>query len=336
MFKILHTQERPWQTCAPVQLLRRTSLTKVVILLALYNGAIHLSEQLDSFLAQSQPDWALLVGDDGSTDSGPQIVEQYASQAKAGQITVTEGPRRGAAANFLSLLALVPADQPYTCFSDQDDVWLPHKLSRAISRIEAAAIEGPVCYFSRTLICREDLSNLRPSRPQFRPLGFRNALVQNVVAGNTIMLNTAALTVLQAAYADIDGTENVLLHDWWVYQILSGVGATFISDEEPGLLYRQHSGNQIGANDGLRAQIMRLGMLMQGTYAAWNEQNLATIRPALHRFTLENQQVFHAFERARQANRWWKRVSGLRASQVYRQGWLLHLALYFAALTKRI
>lgn len=233
-------------------------------------------------------------------------------------------------------MALVPADQPYTCFSDQDDVWLPHKLSRAISQIEAAATEGPVCYFSRTLICREDLSNPRPSRPQSRPLGFRNALVQNVVAGNTIMVNAAALAVLQAAYADLNGAEPVLLHDWWVYQILSGVGATFISDDMPGLLYRQHRGNQIGANDGLRAQIMRFGMMMQGTYAMWNQRNLAAIRPALHRFTPENQEIFYKFERARQAERWWTRASGLRASQVYRQGRLSHLALYFTALTNRI
>ena len=311
-------------------------MPQTIILLALHNGAIHLSEQLDSFLAQSQPDWALSVGDDGSTDSGPQIVEHYVARVKAGQITVTAGPQRGGAANFLSLLALVPAGQPYTCFSDQDDVWLPHKLSRAIAQIETAATDGPVCYFSRTLICRENLSNPRPSRLQSRPLGFGNALVQNVAAGNTIMVNASALAVLQAAYADLNGAEPVLLHDWWVYQILSGVGATFLSDDMPGLLYRQHGGNQIGANDGLRAQIMRLGMMMQGTYAVWNERNLAAIRPALHRFTLENQQVFHKFERARQAKSWWTRVSGLRASQVYRQGWLSHLALYFAALTKRI
>lgn len=309
---------------------------KVIILLALYNGDDYIGEQLDSFSTQAEQDWVLSVGDDGSTDSGPQIVEQYVTRAKAGQITITEGPQRGAATNFLSLLALVPADQPYTCFSDQDDVWLPHKLSRAIAQIEAVATEGPVCYFSRTLICREDLSSPRPSRPQSRPLGFRNALVQNVVAGNTIMVNAAALAVLQAAYADLNGAETVLVHDWWVYQILSGVGATFISDDMPGLLYRQHGGNQIGANDGLRAQIMRLGMMMRGTYAEWNERNLAAIRPALHRFTLENQQVFHTFERARQAKRWRTRVSGLRASQVYRQGRLSHLALYFAALINRI
>ncbi|WP_426036965.1 glycosyltransferase [Cypionkella sp. TWP1-2-1b2] len=305
-------------------------------MLALYNGALHLRDQLDSFLAQSQPDWALSVGDDGSTDSGPQIVQYYAARAKAGQITVTAGPQRGGAANFLSLLSLVPADQSYTCFSDQDDVWLPHKLSRAILQIEAAATNGPICYFSRTLICREDLSNPRLSRPQSRLLGFRNALVQNVVAGNTIMVNAEALAVLQAAYADLNGAETVLLHDWWVYQILSGVGATFIADDMPSLLYRQHGGNQIGANDGLRAKIMRLGMMVRGTYAVWNQQNLAAIRPALHRFTQENRQVFHRFERARQAKRCWTRMSGLRASQVYRQGRLSHLALYCAALINRI
>lgn len=314
----------------------RDVLAKVVILLALHNGATHLSEQLDSYFAQSLKDWALVVGDDGSTDSGPQILQRYSECAERDQITVVEGPRRGGTANFLSLLGSVQADQPFTCFSDQDDVWLPHKLARAVERIEALKTGGPVCYFSRTLICREDLSNPRLSRPQSRPLGFRNALVQNVIAGNTIMVNAAALAVLQKAYASLDSAEPVLLHDWWVYQILSGTGATFISDDEPSLLYRQHSGNQIGANDGVRAQFARIAMVTRGTYGEWYARNLVAIRPALPQFTPENVHVFNAFEQARYAKSWWRRVTKLRGSCVYRQGCLSNLALYFSAIINKI
>lgn len=312
------------------------ALTKITILLALYNGSTHLREQLDSFMAQSEPDWALLVGDDGSVDAGPQIVQDYTRRAKPEQIRLVAGPRNGGAANFLQLLALAPADQPYTCFSDQDDVWLPHKLSRAIALIEGAATDGPVCYFSRTLICNEDLSNPRLSRPQSRPLGFRNALVQNVVAGNTIVLNATALQVLQAAQAEVDATASVLVHDWWIYQILSGVGARFISDEMPGLLYRQHHGNQIGANDGLRAMIRRLGMMLDGVYSDWTRRNLEVLACSAHRFTAENQATLQVFTAARQSSSRWGRLRGIINAGVYRQTLLSQLALYFAALTKRL
>lgn len=314
----------------------KVALAKVVILLALHNGAAHLGEQLDSYFAQSLKDWALVVGDDGSTDNGPQILQRYSERAERDQITVVDGPRRGGTANFLSLLGSVQAGQPFTSFSDQDDVWLPHKLARAVERIEALKTGGPVCYFSRTLICREDLSEPRLSRRQPRPLGFRNALVQNVIAGNTIMLNASALAVLQKAYAGLDVAEPALLHDWWVYQILSGAGATFISDDEPSLLYRQHSGNQIGANDGVRAQFERIAMLTRGTYGEWYDRNLAAIRPALPQFTPENVQVFNAFEQARNARSWWRRVAKLRGSCVYCQGYLSNLALYFAAVINKI
>lgn len=312
------------------------ALSKIIILLALYNGAAHLRAQLDSFLAQSEPDWTLLVADDGSQDAGPQIVQDYASRARPGQIQLVTGPRKGGAANFLHLLAQTPADQPYTSFSDQDDVWLPHKLSRAIAQIEAAATDGPVCYFSRTLICNADLSNPRLSRPQSRPLGFRNALVQNVVAGNTIVVNAAALCILQAAHAELAGADLIIVHDWWIYQILSGVGARFISDDQPGLLYRQHDGNQIGANSGLRALIRRLAMMLNGVYADWNERNLRVLTCSAHRFTPENQTILHRFATARQSPTGLGRLQGVIAVGVYRQTRLSQLALYFAALTKRL
>jgi glycosyltransferase involved in cell wall biosynthesis len=312
------------------------SLAKVTILLALYNGATHLREQLDSLVGQTEADWQLLVGDDGSGDAGPQIVQDYALRCKPGQIRLGAGPGRGGAENFLQLLAQVPTEAPYTCFSDQDDVWLPHKLARAIEQIEAAAEQGPVCYFSRTLICNADLSDPQPSRRQSRPLGFRNALVQNVVAGNTIVLNAAARAVLQAAQAEIDPAETVLFHDWWIYQILSGVGARFISDDVPGLLYRQHRGNWIGANHGLSAQAQRLGIMLHGAYAGWNRQNLAVLRHSAHRFSTQNQRIFQSFHAARQGAHWWQRLAALHASQVYRQTWLSQQALYFAAITNRL
>jgi len=50
------------------------------------------------------------------------------------------GPKRGAAANFLSLLRRAPERTPeghWLAFSDQDDVWLPDKLSRGIAALEA-------------------------------------------------------------------------------------------------------------------------------------------------------------------------------------------------------
>lgn len=260
----------------------------------------------------------------------------YARAAKPGQIRLVPGPRRGGSANFLHLLALAPMDVPYTCFSDQDDVWLAHKLSRAMDHLAAVPPGTPALYFSRTLICKADLSDPRPSRKPSRPIGFRNALVQNVIAGNTIVVNRAALALLQKAQSRLDPGLQILAHDWWVYLVLSGAGAQFIADDEPGLLYRQHGANQIGANDGLAAGLRRVGMMWRGTYATWNAGNIAAISPMMAEFTPENQALLQGFIAARTAPGPLSRLRAIIRTGVYRQTRLSNLALYLAALTRRL
>lgn len=276
------------------------------------------------------------MGDDGSRDAGPLIIDRYARAARPGQIRLVDGPRRGGAVNFLHLLALAPAEVPYTCFSDQDDVWLPHKLSRAMAQLAAVPPGTPALYFSRALICRADLSQPRPSRRHNRPPGFRNALVQNIIAGNTIVLNSAALALLQKAQGRLDPGVQILAHDWWVYLVLSGAGAEFISDDQPGLLYRQHGANQIGANDGLAAGLRRVGKMLRGTYAGWNAGNIAAIRPVAADFTPENQTLLQAFIAARAAPGALARLRAIIRTGVYRQTRASDLALYLAALTNRL
>ena len=79
--------------------IRRPSLTHTQILLALYNGAPYLSEQLDSLVAQSHTDWRLLVSDDASVDAGPGMLRDFAAQQGDDQVRMIAGPTAGASAN---------------------------------------------------------------------------------------------------------------------------------------------------------------------------------------------------------------------------------------------
>lgn len=309
----------------------------VTILLALYNGEAHLRAQLESIANQTFEDWEVLVSDDQSTDTGASIVQAYAAQQISGRIGLLHGPRSGGAANFLYLLAQAPETASYCAFSDQDDVWLPHKLARAVAALTTADTR-PAAYFSRTLICAADLSRSHPSRKLRKAFGFRNALVQNVMAGNTIVMNAAARSLLQKILAQTDASvrAQVVVHDWWVYQMLSGCGALLIWDEEPGLLYRQHAGNQIGANVGLSAQLHRLGLMLRGGYADWNRRNLMALNAAKPWFTAENQALLEEFVLAQRTKGGLMRLRALRRAGLYRQGWLGQISLYAAALLKRL
>lgn len=95
-----------------------------------------------------------------------------------------------------------------------------------------------------------------------------------------MMLNRAAIDLLRASAAEAG---RVVVHDWWIYQILSGVGGTVIFDEVPLLLYRQHGGNQIGANAGVSAKLRRFRWMLAGRFRRWNAINLSASWSSAHR-----------------------------------------------------
>ncbi|MCK8464001.1 glycosyltransferase family 2 protein [Aliiroseovarius sp. S1339] len=305
----------------------------ITIMLATYNGSLNLEEQLDSFADQSHKNWSILVSDDGSTDSTREILERFSN--KGHRLKVLEGPRDGAAANFMSLVERLPAhiqDGDWAAFSDQDDVWLPQKLERAVAKLGNIDDNQPALFCARTWITDEQLGGRRVSAPRPRPLSFRNALVQNVAAGNTIVLNKAATKLLAEAAQE---AQKVIIHDWWAYQIVSGAGGLLFHDDEPALLYRQHEVNQIGANDSKRAKLKRMAMLLSGTYTKWNKINIAAMRRSSHRFTKENRAVLEEFASLHDLPLR-QRMQCMSKLKLYRQTRASTAALWFASLARRI
>ena len=245
------------------------SCPPVRILLATRDGAAHLPAQLASYLAQDHDAWALWASDDGSTDGTWDILSAFAAAHPGREIRLLRGPGSGAAANFLSLLTHPDLPPGPVTLSDQDDVWFPYRLSRALAGIEGKA---PVLYGATTIETDPDLVPLKRQKGALPTPSFHNALVQNIVAGNTATLNAPALAALRAA-----GAPDVPYHDWWLYLRLSGVGARIVLDREPLLYYRQHAGNVIGAHSGARAALARARALLGGSYRDWIRANLTAL-----------------------------------------------------------
>lgn len=304
----------------------------VVIVLALYQGAAQLREQLDSLVAQTHEDWSLLVSDDGSTDAGPDVLRQFARDHNGRDVTLIEGPRMGFAQNFLHLLRAADPDTPFLSFCDQDDVWLPEKTARAVAALKKVDPEIPAMYCGRTLHCDEDLRPLRPSALFERPPSFRNALLQNIGGGNTIVLNNAALRVLADASLKI---EAIVSHDWWMYQMVTGAGGQVLYERDPGLLYRQHGGNAVGANGTARTALARFLRVMEGRFSDWNDQNVAALSASADLLTPENRAILTAFAQARSAPLP-KRLRLLSRLGLHRQSRRDNLAFWFAAIAGRI
>lgn len=300
---------------------------EVTILLALFNSAHSLGPQLQSFKDQSHANWRLIVSDDGSEDAGPAMARAFAGDAGGRAVHLIDGPRRGFGQNFLHLIRAAGPDTPYAALSDQDDVWLPNKIARGIEHLSHVPPGVPALYGGRTWVVDNSLRRLRLSPLFRRPPDFRNALMQSIAGGNTMMLNRAALTLAQEA---ADEASQIVSHDWWLYQLISGVGGQVIYDAEPTVLYRQHGANLVGANIGLKARLRRVGVFLGGGFRDWNGINLRALSASAHRLTAENRDILEGFAglRAGPAS---GRMAGMRRLGLYRQSAPGQAALFLAA-----
>lgn len=308
------------------------SLPRVVIVLATRNGAANLQAQLDSYRSQTLRPSLLIVGDDGSTDATPAILEAFAASDPGFEVRLLRGPRRGAARNFLALLREVPPEADYLALSDQDDVWLPDRLAQGVRGLAALPAGRIGLLGGRTYVCDATLTRRRLSALPCKRLGFRHALVQNFAGGNTMLLNRPAIALVQAAVPEVG---RIVVHDWWLYQIVSGAGGAVIFEQTPLVLYRQHPENQIGANSGWRAKLRRMGMMIRGDFRRWNTINLRAMRASAHRLTPEHRDLLDGFARLQRSGLL-SRLVLLRQLGLYRRGLEGTLSLWLAALMGRI
>jgi hypothetical protein len=146
-----------------------------------------------------------------------------------------------------------------------------------------------------------------------------------------MVFNKAAKRLLETA-----GRLDVVLHDWWMYQLVSAAGGAIRYDPQPTLKYRQHLDNLIGSNLGWRARLVRLRMILNGQFRDWNSMNIAALQqvPA-HLIKPQNHTVLQLFSKARTTSLP-KRLYYLKQSGVYRQKLLSNIGLLVATVLNRI
>jgi glycosyltransferase involved in cell wall biosynthesis len=313
----------------PPENIQAANQQPVAVLLATYNGERYLAEQIESLLSQTHRNWTLYVSDDGSCDSTLDILERYRVDMGS-RLHIFQGPKRGFAANFLSMIADDAITADYFAFCDQDDLWHPDKLERAIAWLKLQPSNRPVLYCSRTRLVSEHGDPLGFS-PLFRkPPSFRNAIVQSIAGGNTMVFNAALKNLVSES-----GNPAIVSHDWWLYMLASGCNGKIFYDPTPAVDYRQHNANLIGSNVSLKSRLKRLRNVLSGHFLAWNEINLEALEGCKHLLSDESRQTLECFSNARRTHTL-GRVSGTLRSGIYRQGRLESLALFTAALLRKV
>lgn len=284
----------------------------VTILLSTFNGGAFLQQQLDSLYQQTHPNIRIVARDDGSSDETRSILER---EHAAKRIELLAGNENlGAALSFFELLrhaAMTNTD--FVAFCDQDDVWLPDKISQAVSVLSAVHNERAAMYCSRLEVVN---ANMAPV--SFTPLpnriGFGNALVENVCVGCTIVLNRQAIDLVC-----LNQPTKVLVHDWWCYLVLSCFGEV-IFDPDAHIKYRQHAGNAFGVArnswDRLGRNLRRFAGRGDGRH--WqSEQALVFLSAFGDRIPLSQRRVLHSFVDAKST--WSRRVALAFSNVIWRQ-----------------
>lgn len=247
----------------------------VAVLLASYNGEKYICHQIDSIARQVGVNVCLYISDDGSRDETLQRVAD-ASALLPDRVVMLDIHRRpelstrSSANNFYHIIASInlPEDVRWVAFSDQDDIWEPSHLSRAI---------GSICEFG--------LAGYSSSVLAFWPDGRRRLVVKSGCItkynhlfeapgpGCSFVLPRASFDKVQAHIRlNLRAASRVQFHDWAIYAVVRSAGGIWMIDPCPSLLYRQHDSNVLGVQLNRRAVVKRFQMLLGGWY---REQCLA-------------------------------------------------------------
>lgn len=224
------------------------------ILVACYNGENFLKQQLDSLINQTYQDFNIILRDDGSKDSSLKILKQFKADYPD-KVTLIEGnPTKSAKNNFFELMKYAKSE--YIMFCDQDDVWLENKVEITLSKMKdtenAYGKDVPVLCHTDLSVADKDLnithnSFFKMQKFDISKTSLNRALVQNIVTGCTVMINRALLNIAKGT-----NSNDVIMHDWWLFLIASAFGRVEAINS-PTILYRQHENNQVGASDPSKA-----------------------------------------------------------------------------------
>ncbi|MDP1762777.1 MAG: glycosyltransferase family 2 protein [Sediminibacterium sp.] len=238
----------------------RTDISKqtnipVSVVMATYNGAKYLAQQIQSLLDQTVVPNEIIICDDASTDHTLAIIKQFSSHP---QIKYNvNGTRLGVVRNFKKAVSLATPGH-YIALCDQDDIWLPEKIEKSIHALSIID-DGhtPAMIYSDLVLISSNEEVLNPSVDN--ELGhdkykhcLQTLLFGNFVLGCTVMMNMQ----MRERFSDIPENKS-FNHDAWITLIAFSFGKVS-SLNRPYIKYRSHDNNVTFTNHRKKNRIARI------------------------------------------------------------------------------
>lgn len=304
-------------------------------MLAYFNGSKYISEQLQSIINQEIENvtFSIYISDDNSDKDFPSLEGLNFKSSNGVNIFYRKLKKNiGYEKNFLYSLNSIVPEYDFYCFSDQDDIWEINKIDKAISVLNDKKSTSSNLYCSRTTYFNQDCSlELGKSNPYSKKPSFKNALVQNMAGGNTMVFNRNAKNII------CESIKNIFFasHDWWCYLIISGSGGEIYYDLESSIKYRQHKNNFIGSNSSLMNRIKRIRNLFHNKLKNLNELNLNSLNKKKYLLTNDNLLTLKTFSELRKKSLF-KRFFLFYKSGIYSQKLIGNVGLFVALIFKKL
>ena len=136
-------------------------MPKVSVIICVYNQPL-VKEAIESVLAQSYPDYELIIIDDGSEDETQEVLSSYQAYAR-----IFHQPNQGIAQARNQ--GLVLAQGEYIAFLDADDLWLPDYLKEMVGFLEAHP-DSLLAFSDGWMLNRRDIPSNLPELPTYHSL----------------------------------------------------------------------------------------------------------------------------------------------------------------------
>jgi len=215
-------------------MMRSTSVPIVSILTPAYNSAEYIGETIASVLAQTFPQFEMIVADDGSTDGTADIVRRAAERDP--RVVMVTSPHGGPAAARNAAIAV--ARGRFFALLDSDDVWVPEYLSEQLAIAERFPGAGVVTPNGINRGGELDGRPLWPATSGLRSLGLHDM----IVADNSVCV----MSLFRREVVERAGGFDPLFHgnedyEFWLRAANAGFG--FVQNRRPLCHYRRRSGS---------------------------------------------------------------------------------------------
>lgn len=234
------------------------------VILTTYNGREFLPEQLDSLLAQTGVELHIYAFDDCSTDGTMSVLLDYAERYP-GTFTIAQNTPNsgGTGLNIFGNVQRCPSHHDFVALADQDDVWLPEKLSRAVAELTRT---GASLYFSN-LLAWDGGQQILGVVTKTAPFQAHDHLFGGGSAGCTYVLTQSFFRLLQDVISatDLAGVRRIS-HDWIIYFLARHYGLPVVASADALIKYRVHASSQYGgmSQGGAGAAVRKLRLVQAG------------------------------------------------------------------------